>query len=127
MNTEKLFACKGYSINDVPYCLSQHYAEITNILFNKISYDGSDILKTVSGITRLFRIFDDAIGSHREKEAQCLDQSILEVMQWTMENLSDPITIEMVAKRANYSKYYFCKISSIFKKKTQHLVVLVWF
>ena len=115
LNTENLFSSKGHSISDVPYCLSQHYTEIKNILFNKISYDGKDILKTVLGITRLFHIFDDAIESHKEKENQCLNQSILEVMQWTTENLSEHITVEMAAQKANYSKYYFCKM---FKKYT---------
>ena len=115
LNTEKIFLSKGHSINDIPYCLSQYYSEITNTIFNKFSYDGNDIFKTVSGVIRLFRIFDEAIDGHNEKENKNLDKSILEVMQWTVENLSEPITVEMAAKKANYSKYYFCKM---FKKAT---------
>ena len=115
LNTEKLFLSKGHSINDIPYCLSQYYAEITNTIFNKISYDGSDMMKTVSGVVKLFSILDDAIERDIKKENRNLDRNILEIMQWTMENLSEPITVEMAAQKANYSKYYFCKM---FKKAT---------
>ena len=115
LNTENLFLCCGHSLSDIPYSLTQHYAEITNILFNKISYDGNEMMKTISGIIRLFRILDDAIENHNERKTQSIDRSILAVMQWTTENLSEPITVEMAAQKASYSKYYFCKM---FKKYT---------
>lgn len=115
LNTEQLFASYGHNLNQVPNCISESYQEIRDILLYQMSYDGKDLIRTISGLVQLFQIFNEAISANRSNsDSEKYEQKICEIMQWTKEHCMERITVEMAAEHAHYSKYYFCRF---FKNK----------
>lgn len=86
------------------------YDKIFHLVKNLIEKDDNifDCLISIISIFRLLQDYTDK--SHPCEEAtRALEGSDLrELIKWTLDNYNKKVTIEEVAKRMGYSKFYFC-------------------
>lgn len=93
------------------------YAAVRELVDQLIQNDG-DFIFCISRIMDLFYVFSKHIDATRSpsKTSYLLNKSDLrELISWTQQNFQHRITLDDVAKKAGYSKYYFC---SRFKEMT---------
>lgn len=86
------------------------YDQVRALVEQLIQNDG-DFLYCIGCITQLFRIFSKHTDSARSPSnaSYLLNKSDLrELISWTQQNFQHRISLDDVAKKAGYSKYYFC-------------------
>ncbi len=86
------------------------YDRVRSLVAELIEHDG-DFLYCLGSIMQLFRTLSKHIDSSRSPSntSYLLRKSDLrELISWTQQNFQHKISLDDVAKKAGYSKYYFC-------------------
>jgi len=116
LNLPALFGYNNRSINSFSYTCPE-YDAIYKIIEDMIEND-EDIFLCLSDVIKLFRVLFNCTNScpSEENTTHSLKGSDLhELINWTQKNFSKKITLDDVATKTGYNKYYFC---NLFKAKT---------
>ncbi len=104
----------GTSLDTLSYAI-EDCDEAFSILKAMIQSDGI-MRETIPLLVQLIHFMSCHTDKQPSQEyGQFKDTSLQEIISWTYENCSGPVTLDQVAEFAGYSKYHFC---TLFKNLT---------
>ena len=119
IDIEQIAMFSGLRLSDIAHRCPE--TEQVKLIFERLIEHDRDICFCFSQILQLFSILfryrevsPENISS-QYKKSQSVDDTLRNVLAWTLDNYTSNITIETVASVAGYTRVYFC---NWFKEKT---------